>query len=166
MIKQQCDKLNISLNEKKTILSLPGEDVDLLGIKIYDGGFDIAENSMEKLMAKMKRCRDKHLRRQRRKKITPQQSLISMIKFYDRSFFGRCVDDHEFNWVVHAFPIITRTDSLERIDAYVQDCLRVAGSGKMGNAKYRVRYKDMVDAGYRNLVSAYYHGYTVASFSK
>ena len=57
--------------------------------------------------------------------------------------------------------MITQTDGLERLDRYVQDCIRVVGSGKLGNAKYRIRYKDMCGAGYRNLVHAYFHGYTL-----
>ena len=76
-------------------------------------------------------------------------------------FFGKKQNDHEFNWVIHAFPIITRTDSLKQLDSYVQDCIRVVGSGKLGDAKYRIRYDAMTAAGYRNLVYAYYHGYTV-----
>ena len=162
IIKDQCRKLKLSLNEEKTKIIMPGEDVDVLGIKIYNGGFDIAENSMQKLMSKMKRYRDRQLRRQRRKKTTPHESLEAMIGYYDRTFFGKMQDDHEFNWVIHAFPIITRTDGLHRIDAYVQDCLRVVGSGKMGNSKYRVKYSDMVAGGYKNLVSSYYHGYEIS----
>ena len=87
---------------------------------------------------------------------------FNTVPYYDRTFFGKMQDDHEFNWVIHAFPIITRTDGLHRIDAYVQDCLRVVGSGKMGNSKYRVRYSDMVAGGYKNLVSSYYHGYEIS----
>lgn len=160
-VKELSAGLKLTINEEKTRISPPGEDVDLLGIKIYDGGLDIADNSVRKLLSRMKRYRDKLLRMQRYKKITPKESLERMIRYYDWSFFGYEVDNHEFNWVVHAFPIITRTDGLERIDAYVQDCIRVAGSGKLGNSKYRIRYADMVNAGYRNLVSAYYHGYSM-----
>ncbi len=158
--------LKFTLNEKKTIISGPGEDVELLGIEMYPGGYDIGENSLRKLMAKLKRKRDRILRRLRKGRYPKELALLEMIHFYDRTFFGMKIDDHEFNWVVHAFPIITRIDGLKRLDAYAQDCIRVAGSGKLGNAKYRISYKQMKKAGYRSLVSAYYHGYSLEERTK
>ena len=160
-VREICEKRAVALNEKKTQIISPGEPVELLGIEIYDGGFDIGENSMQKLLSKFKRYRDRLLRRERRGKCTRELAMELMIKYADRTFFGKKVNDHEFNWVIHAFPIITRTDSLKRLDDYVQDCIRVVGSGKLGNAKYRIRYREMCDAGYRSLVHAYYHGYTL-----
>ncbi|MCR4644159.1 MAG: RNA-directed DNA polymerase [Oscillospiraceae bacterium] len=160
-VKEICGKRAVTINEDKTEIIPPGEPVELLGIEIFNGGFDIGENSLQKLLSKLKRYRDKLLRRERRGRCTRETAMQRMIQFADKTFFGKKLNDHEFNWVIHAFPIITRTDSLERLDSYVQDCIRVVGSGKMGNARYRIRYKDMCAAGYRNLVHAYYHGYTL-----
>ena len=83
-----------------------------------------------------------------------------MIDRVDRYFFGVVREERELNWVDWAFRILTRTDSLERIDAWSQECIRFVGSGgKRTGAKYRVRYKDMRRMGYRTLVHAYYHGF-------
>lgn len=160
-VRMICRKRGVVLNEEKTHLYSPGEPVELLGIEIYNGGFDIGANSMQKTLSKIKRYRNKLLRRERYGRITKQDAMQRMVSFADRVFFGFKQDEHEFNWVMHAFPIITRTDSLQKIDSYVQDCIRVVGSGKQGNSKYRIRYKDMTAAGYRNLLHAYYHGYTL-----
>lgn len=160
-VKKVCRKLNISINEKKTQIVCPGETAEILGIDVFDCGFDIGTNSMQKILSKFKRFRDKQLRLQRYGKCSKEVSMKRMIRFVDRTLFGFRENDHEFNWVIHAFPVITRTDSLAMLDRYVQDCIRVAGSGKLGQARYRVRYKDMCKAGYRCLVHAYYHGYTV-----
>ena len=160
-VREICEKRAVSLNEEKTCITAPGVPAELLGIEIYSGGFDIGAHSIQKIKAKLKRYRDKLLRRERYGKCTKSQAMERMIQFADRVFFGKKQNDHEFNWVIHAFPIITRTDSLKQLDSYVQDCIRVVGSGKLGDAKYRIRYDAMTAAGYRNLVYAYYHGYTV-----
>ena len=156
-----CAKKGLSLNERKTTIVSPGEPAELLGIEILDGDFDIGENSLQKQFSKLKRFRDKLLRGVRYGKITKAQAFQRMVRFTDRIFYGVKIGDHEFNWVMHAFPMITRTNGLERLDKYAQDCIRVAGTGKLGNAKYRIRYKDMCEAGYRSLVHAYYHGSTI-----
>ena len=83
-----------------------------------------------------------------------------MIDRVDMYFFGVVREERELNWVDWAFRVLTRTDSLARIDACSQECVRFVGSGgKRTGAKYRVRYKDMQRMGYRTLVHAYYHGF-------
>lgn len=154
-------KLKLTVNEEKTMIIKPHEEAELLGIQIFEGGFDIGDFAIQKLTDKMKRTSDRQLRRMSYGKCTKQSAMKEMIDFYDRMFFGRKVNDHELNWVVHAFPIITRMDGLEKLDACAQECIRICGSGRKTNAKYRIRYEDMVKQGYRNLVHAYYHGYEV-----
>ena len=83
--------------------------------------------------------------------------MVNRINGY---FFGKRRTEHEINWADWAFRILTKPDSLERLDLCAQDCIRIVGSGgKRTNAKYRVRYHDMQQMGYRTLVHAYYHGY-------
>ena len=160
-IKRITGSLKLSINEDKTEIIPPGQEFEVLGIQVLPDGFDIGENALEKLTDKLKRCRNKQLRRYRWGKCTLEQGMHRMISFEDRLFFGKLRNDHELNWVVHAFPIITRTDSLKKLDRWVQDCIRVSGSGKLGNARYRIRYKTMKEAGYRSLLHAYYHGYSM-----
>lgn len=154
-------KLNIEINEDKTQIFAPGEALELLGIEILPDALDIGVNAAEKLCGKLERYRNKMLRRIRRGRCTPEQAMRRMIVFADNLFYGFRWNDHEFNWVVHAFAIITRTDTLKKLDHYAQDCIRITGTGKLGDSKYRIRYKDMCEKGYRNLCHAYYHGYDV-----
>ena len=160
-IRTFCGELRLTLNEEKTRLIPPGESFELLGIEVLPDGFDIGRKSLGKLKRKLWRYRNKLLRRQQRGTSVPEQGLWRMIRFQERLFYGIRRNDHEFNWVTYAFPIITRTDSLKELDHYVQDCIRVAGSGKLGNAKYRIRYDTMRAFGYTSLCHAYYHGYSL-----
>lgn len=161
IVRRYAKELKLTVNEKKTEIILPHEEAELLGIQVFDGGFDIGDYAIKKLTDKLKKYSDKQLRRINHHRITKEQAMRNMIYFYDRLFFGHKVNDHELNWVIHAFPIITRLDGLKKIDAVAQDCIRICGSGRKTNAKYRIRYEDMVKNGYRNLIHAYYHGYEI-----
>lgn len=159
IVRDFADRLKLTVNEEKTMIIKPHEEAELLGIQIFEGGFDIGDFAIQKLTDKMKRHCDRQLKRMSWGKCTKQQAVRDMVYYYDRTFFGRKVNDHELNWVVHAFPIITRLDGLKKLDAIAQDCIRICGTGRKTNAKYRITYEDMVKLGYRNLVHAYYHGY-------
>ncbi len=158
-IRKYVQRGNQTINEEKTHIYTPGEEVELLGIQMFPGGFDIGDYAIQKLLGKLRHFCDRKLRRISYGKCTCQKAMHDMIRFYDRMFFGKVLNDHELNWVVHAFPIISRIDGLKKIDAYAQDCIRIAGTGKKTDAKYRMRYKDIKNNGYRSLVHAYYHGY-------
>ena len=60
------------------------------------------------------------------------------------------------SWSHWFFSVINPTDSLEVIDRYAQDCLRVLVSGKRTKARYNVRYEDLKALGYQSMVHAYY----------
>ena len=160
-LKKELQVRNLSFNEEKTQICFPGESVDLLGIKISEDHYDIADHSMEKIKWKMTHRRDKLLKRIRMKRMTKEKAMDNMIRFANWYFFGVKRYDRELNWVAWAFPVLTREKSLKEIDAHVQECIRIVGSGKKTDAKYRVTYKNMKERGYKNLVYAFYHGYDV-----
>jgi hypothetical protein len=149
----------LEFNEDKTAITSPGERFELLGFQLENGEFDIAETSMRKVEWKFRHFADKLLRWQAKYGISREESMQRMIDRIDRYFFGMRRDENELNWVDWAFGVLTRPDSLRRLDSCAQDCIRIAGSGKKTNAKYRVRYKEMQRRGYRTLVHAYYHGF-------
>ena len=151
----------LEINEEKTVIYKPGEEAEILGFQILDGGFDIGNYSLKKLTDKLKRYCNKKIRRVSYKKCTCKQIMSDMVCFYKKIFFGKRYDDHELNWIVYAFPIITRTDGLKKIDKCAQDCIRMAGTCKKTNAKYRIKYEDIVKVGYKNLLHAYYHWYEI-----
>lgn len=159
ILAQKFKERGLEFNEDKTAITAPGERFELLGFQLENGEFDIAETSMRKVEWKLKHYADKLLRRQEKYGLSKEESIQRMIDRIDRYFFGIVRDDNELNWVDWAFSVLTRPDSLKRLDSCAQNCIRIAGSGKKTNAKYRVRYKDMQRRGYRTLVHAYYHGF-------
>lgn len=161
LVRSYANKLKLTVNEEKTMIIPPHEEAELLGIQIFEGGFDIGDFAIQKLCDKLKKKSDHLLKRISYGKCTKERAMDEMIWFYDRMLFGRKVNDHELNWVIHAFPIVTRMDGLKKLDACAQDCIRICGSGRKTNAKYRIRYEDMVKHGYRNLIHAYHHGYEI-----
>ncbi|MCF0143011.1 MAG: hypothetical protein HUJ75_06510, partial [Parasporobacterium sp.] len=162
-VAQYAKKRNLTINEEKSGIILPGEEAEILGIQIFPGGFDIGDHARTKLKDKLMKYSKKKVRRVTYGKITYKTAMEDMIRYYDRIFFGKKARDHELNWVVHAFPMITRIDGLKDIDACAQEAIRYAGTGKRTNSKYRVRYKQMCKAGYKSLVHAYYHGYEITN---
>ena len=72
-----------------------------------------------------------------------------------------------FDWVDWSFEVLTGSESLSRLDACAQDCIRIVGSGgKRTNAKYRVRYKDMKCMGYQTLVHAFGAVWTICFLTR
>ena len=161
ILKEMLAEKGLKFNEEKTVIYEPGDDVELLGIKVTGEHFDISEYSLNRIKFKMRHKRDKLLRRIQYKKMSKEAAMNSMIWYYNRYFFGIKRFDKELNWVAWSFPILTREKSLKEIDAYVQDCIRIVGSSKKSDSKYRVTYKNMKAHGYKCLVHAYYHGYDV-----
>jgi hypothetical protein len=80
-----------------------------------------------------------------------------MVRRTHRYFFGCGANENELNWVDWSFGILTRTKSLSELDELVQQLLRYVGSGRRGDARYRVRYHDLKAYGYRSLVHEFYH---------
>ena len=159
-ISHYADQRHLSIHENKSVLVPPGNNAEILGIEILPGNFDIGEFAEQKLIRKIRLYQDKQLRCMRRKKATKEIAMQRMIRFINRAFYGRedKVNTHEMNWVMHAFPIITQTDGLVNLDRVSEDAIRICGSGRKTDAKYRITYKEMTEKGFRSLVHAYYHG--------
>ena len=159
-IAHYADRRHLRIHENKSVLVPPGKNAEILGIEILPGNFDIGEFAEQKLIRKIRLYQNKQLRCMRRKKATKEIAMQRMIRFINRAFYGRedKVNTHEMNWVMHAFPIITQMDCLVNLDHVSEDAIRICGSGKKTNAKYRITYKEMAEKGFRSLVHAYYHG--------
>ena len=160
ILKSQLSERGLAFNTSKTDIVAPGETFELLGFSVSAGEYDISENSMQKIEWKLRHYADRLIRLQRRDLITASEAEQRMIDRIDRYFFGADRFRNELNWVDWSFSVLTRCDSLKRLDECAQDCIRIAGSGgKRNRARYRVRYNEMRARGYRTLVHAYYHGY-------
>lgn len=148
--------LGLSLNEKKTLIIEPGDDVELLGIEIRAGGFDVADNTMAKARTKLTHYANKLVRKEQREEMTKEAAAQCMARRIERYFNGVDEDGHELCWKDYFFHVLTRPDSLREIDHLCQDLLRYVATGKRGDARYRFRYEDMKALGYRPLVPEYY----------
>jgi hypothetical protein len=149
----------LSFNEDKTAILPPGEHFDLLGFQVEGNEFDISPHSLDSIIWKLNHRAKKLVRLQSRYGLSKEETMRRMIRKIDDYFFGRNQDNNELNWVDWSFKVLTRSDSLKKIDSCAQECIRYVGSGgKRNNAKYRVRYKSMRQMGYRPLVHAFYHG--------
>ena len=88
-IREYAYRQKLEINEEKTQIFKPGEEAELLGIQIFDGGFDIGDFAIKKLTDKLKRYCDKKIRRVSYGKCTHEQIMGDMIRFCDRVFFGK-----------------------------------------------------------------------------
>jgi retron-type reverse transcriptase len=158
-IKELFAERGLSFNEEKTAILAPGEGFDLLGFHVEGNEFDISEHSLNSIIWRLNHRAKKLVRLQSRYGLSREETMQKMINKIDEYFFGRDQDNNELNWVDWSFNVLTRCDSLNKIDSCAQECIRYVGSGgKRNNAKYRVRYKSMQKMGYRTLVHAFYHG--------
>ena len=79
-----------------------------------------------------------------------------MINRVNGMLFRRDEGRHALNWSVWAFPVITTTKGLKRIDAIMQKYIRYAATGTLSDRQYRVKYRKMREMGYKTTVHAYY----------
>ncbi|MBQ9043705.1 MAG: hypothetical protein IJ111_12935 [Eggerthellaceae bacterium] len=148
--------LGLTLNEEKTQIIKPGDDVELLGIEIRDGEFDVADSTMAKARTKLTHYANKLVRKEQRNEMTKQAAAQYMAQRIKKYFDGVDEGNHQLCWKDYFFPVLTRPDSLYEIDHMCQGLLRYVGTGKRGDARYRFRYKDMKALGYRPLVPEYF----------
>ena len=158
-VNQLFSERGLEFNVDKTTIVPPGETFDLLGFQVKGDVFDISDHALESIMWKLNHRARKLVRLQWKHGLTKEDTMQRMVNRIDEYFFGRDTDNNELNWVDWSFKVLTRSDSLQKIDSCAQECIRYVGSGgKRNNAKFRVRYKTMCNMGYRTLVHAFYHG--------
>ncbi|MBQ7146579.1 MAG: group II intron reverse transcriptase domain-containing protein [Lachnospiraceae bacterium] len=145
----------LSINPEKENYFAPGEPWIFLGFICRDGVMDIAPVSVQKLKAKMRRKTRALKRWQERNGLEKEKAAKAFIRVFNRKLF-ESPGDHELSWSRWFFPVIGTDQSLKQIDRYAQECLRYLLSGKRSKGRYRIRYEDMKQLGYRSLVHAYY----------
>ena len=149
-------KLNLTLNEEKTGIVMPGEPLDLLGLKYGPDYVDVADNTFNKVRSKVSHRAARIDRQVKKGWYTREEGLQKMAAYIDRYFYGG-TSEKTFGWAEQYFPYITRTERLHLLDELSQESMRFAGSGRRTNAKYRVRYEDMRRLGYRPLIHSFFH---------
>ena len=74
-------------------------------------------------------------------------------KFYGGSIPGESAD---FTWSRWFFPNLTVDTGLRELDAYLQQYIRYAVTGRHYKGNYRITYQQLKEWGYRSLVHEYY----------
>ena len=154
-VKESLSALGLSVNPDKEILTAPGEKWTFLGLSHENGEIDIAEASVMKLKAKMRRKTRALKRWYERREIPSEKAAGAFIRIFERKLY-EAGSDNELSWARWYFPVITTDRSLKEIDSYAQDCLRYLISGKRTKGRYNVRYEQLQALGYHSCVNRYY----------
>ncbi|MCM1539887.1 MAG: reverse transcriptase/maturase family protein [Blautia sp.] len=156
-------KLGLSVNPDKVSVSAPGESFEFLGFAYRQGELDLSVNTIRKTKAKIRRKSDALRRWQRRKGLSPDKAAVGLIHAMNRKFYG-CRDPLEeepgeedvFTWSRWFFPLLTTDRGLREIDAYMQEYVRYAATGRHYKGNYRISYEQMKRWGYMSLVHEFY----------
>ncbi len=145
----------LQINAKKENWYSPESGWTFLGFFCKGDRVDIAPATLEKLKAKMRRKTRALARWRDRSGRSGDQAAAAFIRVFNRKLL-ESPTDHELSWSHWFFSVINTTESLQRIDRYAQDCLRVLISGKRTKGRFQVRYGELKNLGYRSLVHEYY----------
>ncbi|MBO6015486.1 MAG: hypothetical protein J6P60_02730 [Lachnospiraceae bacterium] len=145
----------LSVNPDKECFAGPKDGWTFLGFSFREDVIDIAPVTVKKLKQKMRRKRDALMRWRVRGGHSPENAARAFIRVFNRKLLESS-GDNELTWSYWFFSVIGTTESLREIDLYAQDCIRYLVSGKHTKARFKVRYEDMKNMGYRSLVHAYY----------
>ena len=154
-VRDTAASLGLSINPDKECFTAPDEGFVFLGLSYQGGCIDAAPASVRKLKAKMRRKCRALKRWQQRKKIEPENAAVSFIRIFNSKLFD-APSDNDLSWARWYFPVINTDRSLRSIDRYAQDCLRYLISGKRTASRFRVRYSDLKELGYRSLAAEYH----------
>lgn len=156
----------LSVNPEKVSVSRPGESWEFLGFSYMEGRVDLSANTVRKMKAKIHRKADSLRRWQRKKGLPPEKAAVGLIKAMNRKFYGReedsasgtagMNDENDFTWSKWFFPNINSDRRLKELDAYFQEYIRYAVTGRHYKGNYRIRYDQLKEWGYRSLVNEYY----------
>lgn len=152
------EKYRLKSNSKKELLTAPGEAWTFLGFEYKNGVIDIAPVTVEKLTGKIRRSSRSIRRWMVKKNAQPERTLKAFNKKMNRKFYNDSLG-HELSWARWFFPLINTTESLHRIDLYMQDCQRYIVTGKHNKSSMgKVPYEMLKECGYKPLVSSFYNG--------
>ncbi len=154
-IKSFLAERGLTLNPRKIKHSAPGEGWEFLGFFYHNGTIDISAVALQKIKAKVRRKARAIYRWRRKKGATGDQAVRVFIRYFKRKFYDNPTKN-ELTWCRWYFPVINTTDSLHKIDSYMQESMRYIATGSHKKAAYNYRYAAMKENGYRPLRHEYY----------
>ena len=148
--------MSLSINKEKEYLADPYKKWEFLGVSYCNGIFDISEVSANKLKKKMWRKSRALLRWKNRKQVENVCAVKAFIKSFNKKLYDNPITP-ELTWTRWYFPIINTTDTIGRLDRYMQDCIRYIATEKRTKKRFVFSYDMMKSLGYRSLVHEYYN---------
>ena len=155
LIKDHIESKGLTLNDEKFSLTPPHSPWEFLGFRYCEGSIDLADASVRKMKAKIKRKAAALYRRRIRKGISGDKAASAMIKIFDRKFFGKD-SEHDLTWSRWFFPVLTTDTGLHTIDAYLVQNIRYLYTGRHNKSNYKVTYEHLKSLGCKSLVGEYY----------
>lgn len=154
-IKQFLTEKGLVVNPDKELFSTPEDGWTFLGFCEKDGVIDIAPVTLLKLKKKMRRKARALKRWSDRHDEDGERAARAFIRVFNRKLMENA-GDNELTWSYWFFSVISTTESLHAIDLYAQDCIRFLYSGSRTKSRFKARYEDLKEMGYKSLVHDYY----------
>ena len=145
----------LTVNPDKERIYTPEEPYEFLGFKCHGNEVGISSVTIRKMKGKISRRARALMRWRKRKAVSAERAMKSMIDHYNRKFFEDD-DPDTLTWSRWYFPVINQVDGLKEIDQYLQQQIRYLSTGRHTKANYRVDYETLKRLGYRSLVNEYY----------
>lgn len=156
-IKEQLTARGLQMNLTKTKIVAPYHKWEFLGFSYHNGTIDIAEVTVNKLKAKIKRLSRRYYRKFETKKFNKHETLSFFIKKLNNKFYGKIQEINTLCWSKWFFPLINTSKTLEVVDKYIQDRLRYCVTGRYTKLNYKiVPYSLLKYLEYKPLKAAYY----------
>lgn len=154
-IMQTLRARNLALNPDKECWIQPGDAWTFLGVRYENGRVGLSKASRDKLMGKIRRKARALYRWGRRKNASDIQVMRAFIRAVNRKLYDE-PDANALTWTRWFFPLLTSDGELKELDAYIQDNMRYAATGRHCKGNYAIRYDTLKACGYKSLVNAYY----------
>ena len=155
IITQLKDK-KLELNIQKLKFYHQHDKWEYLGFCYHDGSIDLSDATVQKMKDKIRRKAHSLYRWRKHKNADYDLTAVKMIRSFDYKFYD-LNGNNEFTWTRFYFPVITKTDGLKEVDAYMVKYLRYLYSGRHYKGNYAITYDHLKKLGYTSLVNEYYH---------
>ena len=158
LIRDDLASRGLMINEEKTRRTAPGEAWDFLGLRYDRGEIGLSENTVAKLRAKVRR-RARNLDRYRTATGRTGSDICRLFaRTLNRKLYGvGARGENTFCWSAWFFPVITTTDQLRPLDAFIQEQVRYAATGtRRVRARKILPYVTLRESGYIPLITAYH----------
>lgn len=154
-MKEHITKKGLSFNPEKVKFTEPGEAWEFLGFCYQNGEIELSAATMEKMKAKIRRKAHALYRWRQKKQADYERAAGAMIRTFNRKFYDEA-EEGDFSWSRWFFPVLTSTEGLKCLDAYLVQYIRYLYSGRHYKGNYRITYEQIKEMGYRSLVHEYY----------